>query len=262
MTGAIIAFAFAAVPATAQSFEASSVRPAPTANSTAPTYVKVDPARIDLRLPLQEVICMAYSVRASQVAGPEWLGNMRFDIEAKLPEGATEDQIPVMLQSLLAERFHLSIHRENRLQSVYAVVADKRGLKMKPAPDETAGASPVKRGCGPRLRAATNSDTEPLGYKVISSREGDRVQGTRMATLIDFATLFVREPVIDKTNLKGSYRIVLDLPLTEGNPNDPVGDIDPVIVSALEKLGLKLEPQKAPVETIVVDHVDAKPAED
>ena len=255
-------FAMLAAAAGGQNFEVASVKPSPD-YAPAADYTKLDTARVGLRLPLQAVICMAYGVRVNQVAGPAWIAGTRYDIEAKLPAGATEDQIPSMLQALLANRFKMTMHRENREQPVYALVVDKRGLKMKAkAADAGAEPSPVQQGCGPRLRSGTNPAAEHVDYKLVSAREGDRVEASRMTTLVDFAALFVRLPLIDKTGLKGVYNIALDLPLTEGNPADPIGDVDPVIVSALEKLGLKLEPQRAAIETIVIDHIERIPTED
>ena len=63
---------------------------------------------------LAELIPIAYNVKPFQVAGPDWMSSQRFDILARMPEGTTKEQVPEMLQALLAERFQLKIHRENR----------------------------------------------------------------------------------------------------------------------------------------------------
>src|SRR4029077_19782644 len=78
----------------------------------------------------------AYDVKTYQITGPDWLTALsapRFDIVAKMPEGTNKDQVPEMLRTLLAERFKLTIHRENKEQSVYALVVAKGGHKMKEA---------------------------------------------------------------------------------------------------------------------------------
>src|SRR5207245_11222603 len=70
--------------------------------------------------------------------GPDWLGSERYDIVAKLPPNSSRDQIPLMLQTLLAERFKLTLHREKKVMPVYALVAGKNGSKLHPA-DTAAG---------------------------------------------------------------------------------------------------------------------------
>ena len=83
--------------------------------------------------PLKVVLMEAFKVKAYQVIGPSWLDEDCFEIVAKMPEGATTDQIPAMLQALLVERFKLSAHTENRPRPVYALVVDKNGPKFKEA---------------------------------------------------------------------------------------------------------------------------------
>ncbi|SPE39658.1 hypothetical protein SBA3_3340001 [Candidatus Sulfopaludibacter sp. SbA3] len=74
----------------------------------------------------------AYSVKRSQISGgPSWLDSERFDIVAKVPEGATKEQVKVMLQNLLAERFKLTLHRETKEQPMYALVVGSKGPKLK-----------------------------------------------------------------------------------------------------------------------------------
>src|SRR5580658_10982834 len=123
-------------------FEVASIRPSPPnpPGTPNPPISDIDKARVKLHLPMQGIICAAYGVRADQVVGPAWLTTTRFDIEAKLPEGATVDQVPSMLQALLADRFKMTVHRESREQSVYALILGKDGLKMKPKVDPAASA--------------------------------------------------------------------------------------------------------------------------
>src|SRR5664279_1179335 len=83
--------------------------------------------------PLKIVLMEAFKVKTYQIVGPSWLDEDCFDIVAKMPEGATSDQIPAMLQALLAERFKLTAHKEDRTRPVYALVVDKGGPKFKEA---------------------------------------------------------------------------------------------------------------------------------
>src|ERR1035441_9283141 len=105
--------------------------------------MKVDAARVDIgSMSLAELIRVAYRVKAYQVSGPDWMASERFDVLAKLPEGASSGQVPEMLQALLAERFKLSVHRESKEHAVYALVVGKNGPKLKEsAPDADAPAA-------------------------------------------------------------------------------------------------------------------------
>ena len=115
--------------------------------------VTVDNNRLDMGFQsLSDIIARAYAVIPAQLVGPDSLKTDRYDILAKLPAGANEDQVPQMLQALLAERFGMKIHREKRETAIYALVVSKGGLnskKMKPAttpelaPEPQPGSVPV-----------------------------------------------------------------------------------------------------------------------
>ena len=101
-------------------FEVASIRPSSPAASNG--GVRIDRAQLHYaRFPFREYVARAYRVRVSQVIGPEWMTSERFDVDAKLPEGATPDQIPEMLQALLIDRFGLKQHRELREMPMYAL---------------------------------------------------------------------------------------------------------------------------------------------
>jgi uncharacterized protein (TIGR03435 family) len=277
--------------AAAPAFEVASIRPSPPTSPTArtPPYANVDKAGVRLRLPLQGVVCMAYNVRADQIVAPAWLANTRFDIEAKLPQGATEEQIPPMLQNLLADRFQMTVHHESREQPVYALVVGKDGLKMKPKPAAAPGAdAPPPRtmdGCNPRVNQGTTADgkgsTVTNGDMKMSMHiDGQKVEvsieTSRTTTLAEWLTTELTlvkgilgggpSIVIDKTNLTGEYPIRLAQSaegdsgaIVPGQSPAPLGD--PWFFGAIEKLGLKLERQKAQIETIVIDQIEKTPTE-
>src|ERR1017187_7864415 len=133
-TGIGVALAVMTVPALAQApaagpiFEVASIKPA-----TMPTPAQlqagklhvgmnIDAARVDFGfLSLADLIPIAFRVKPYQVSGPNWMSAQRFDILAKMPEGATKEQVPDMLQALLVERFKLTFHRDNKEHSVYAL---------------------------------------------------------------------------------------------------------------------------------------------
>src|SRR5580698_6627109 len=102
-----------------QSFDAASVKPGPPANTgrftitggpgtSDPTFLRYT------NIPLKRVLMLAYDVKYWQIAGPDWLNTLRFDISARIPEGATREQSLAMTRNLLAERFQMSVHRESK----------------------------------------------------------------------------------------------------------------------------------------------------
>ena len=97
-----------------------------------PNWVRVDGTRATFNYEsLNDLIAYAYKLRSYEVSGPEWLVTDRFDIAARLPEGATKDDVPEMLRALLVERFKLTAHREKSEQPVLGLVVGKGGPKLK-----------------------------------------------------------------------------------------------------------------------------------
>jgi len=352
---------FAQTQAAAPVFEVASVKPAPPldpakiVSGQLHVGMSVDAARVDIgNLSLADLIRIAYKVKPHQVVGPDWMASQRFDILAKMPEGATKEQVPEMLQALLAERFKLTVHRDTKEHSVYALVVGKNGLKMKesvpdpsaptpapaasvaPAPTGTPAAAPTGTpaaaptgtpAAGPtaappggadaapagppgrggmvvgsgenQVRISPNSDGKGMtvasaqfGQMKISMGEGGvmRMEFPKLAMpmLADMLTRFTDRPVVDMTELKGNYQVGLDLSMEEmrniarasgmaagmmmpgpaggGGASTAPADLAPAgtsstIFTAVQALGLKLDPRKLPVETIVVDHLEKTPTE-
>jgi uncharacterized protein (TIGR03435 family) len=187
-------------------------------------------------VPLRRLILRAYGIQDFELVGPDWMANVRFDIAAKYPADSTSEQRPLMLQNLLAERFHLAVHRTTKEMPAYALVVAKNGPKL--------GAS--KEGGN-----STNSTRGRFEDKAVS-----------MAGLAKQLEEVLEHPVGDKTGLTGVYTLKLEWTPDEqpGSPAEqPLG---PSIAIALqEQLGLKLQTQKLPMEIIVVDRVDRTPVE-
>jgi uncharacterized protein (TIGR03435 family) len=204
--------------------------------------MKVDGAICDIgSFSLRDLIRTAYEVKDYQISGADALGSpldaKRFNIQATMPEGATEKQVPQMLQTLLAERFKLVIHRETKDQSVYALVVAKGGPKLKesepdpPAPEVPAETSDVPKkgetvvGQGSnQVRISGNIASGmtvkggPAGQMHITMADGRmhmEAAKMTMAGLADAATSFVGRPVIDMTELKGNYQVTLDLSMDD-----------------------------------------------
>ena len=290
--------------ATVPSFEVASVKPS---EPITPAMVqagkihagmKVDGSRVDIgNFTLLQLITKAYDVKAYQVQGLSWMTPMsqRFDIVANLPAGATKEQVPQMLQQLLAERFKLVVHSDNKEQKVYALVVAKGGAKMKetPAPvaaDGTApnpavtgsssvtinqsksGASEVSNGTGMRQKMIPSADGKSIRFEISKAT---------MPLLAEGLSPLVDRPIVDMTELKGDYEVEFEIsrqdllnaaraaganvpagaPDASASPADSASDPGGSIFTAIQTMGLKLEPRKAPLLTIVVDKAEKMPTD-
>src|SRR6516165_4615391 len=130
------------------SFEVATIKPAPPFSlekmqSGQLHVVSIKGPQADFQfVSLSDLLVYAYRVKPYQIFGPSWIRDGRWDIVAKLPEGASQDRVPEMLESLLVERFKLVAHHESRENPAYELVVDKGGPKLKPSPpgnDSTAG---------------------------------------------------------------------------------------------------------------------------
>jgi len=282
-----------------QTFEVASIKPA---GALDPQKImsgqmkigkKVDKARVEYSsMSLDALLMDAYEVKSYQIVGPSWMSGMtapRFDVQAKMPEGATEKDIPKMMQALLAERFGLKIHKASKEQNVYALVVVKPGL-LKPA--EAIPETPedpnqpgfkmsgnVQDGKGITVDAGRNGKTKvnmSPDMKTMHMEMGKMP----MLGLVELLTRMVDRPVVDMTELKGDYQVALDLPLSAmmamagqmmptgmggggegGNKMAEASDPGTSVFESVQKMGLKLEPRKGPLETIVIDHLEKAPTE-
>jgi len=189
----------------------------------------------------------AYNVRSDQIAPARALepfGDTFYDLDARAPGDSQppRETFRQMMQSLLAERFRLRLHREMREMPVYELVVGRNGPKFKPAAPDAARA--------PRNSASGRNWSVSV----------DSIDMSGLAGLIENQG-FTGRHVIDKTGIAGNYAIQLtytpDIPPNRGT--DATGDI-PIFTALVEQLGLRLQPAKALIDTIVVDHVE-KPAE-
>ena len=248
----------------------------------------------------------AFGIPATRLVGPVWMGDSasdwsggpKFDILAKLPEGASRDQVPAMLQNLLATRFKLTTHREYREQPVYALVGAKGGLTLEPAsqnaealnaatnpqasgpmnmngvqfygtrvPSPDGGGSQVLIMNSPRMGIVRDSDSGSPNH--VRRFEAPSITFEGLADLLNIAGIGP-EPVVNATGEKGRYQIVLEMSMAEVEALLSAGtrdeaDLQSAQIKAardgLKKLGLQLEQRKVPVEVLVVDHLDKAPSE-
>jgi bla regulator protein BlaR1 len=228
---------------------------------------------------VQFLMELAYGLKDAQISGaPRWVESEHFAIEAKPEDGFMDQklsrdersrQISLMMQSLLADRFKLAMHHETKEMPVYALVVAKSGSKLKEAPP-----------------APPDGDMPPPGPPTGQMRRGGiRIgRGELTASAIpldrleDVLSRITARPVLNRTGLQGVYDFTLKWTPAEGEgpmmggPGGPGGLMPPdappppdangpaLFTAIEEQLGLKLESQKAPMDTVVIDHVE-RPSE-
>jgi len=184
-------------------------------------------------LTVANMLIQAYTLKPYQLVRPSWMDTTRLRIEAKVPPGATREQFNLMLRSLLAERFQMKVHREEKEMAILRLTAAKNGPKLRPA-----------------------SMDPPPGDLGGMDQVNGRIRWTRKQCTMEMLALMLglslRVAVVDTTGLTGKYDV--DLSWMPDGPG-------PTIYAALqEQLGLKLEQTKGVVEVVVVDAADRTPS--
>jgi uncharacterized protein (TIGR03435 family) len=276
---------FAQTPPPRLEFEVASIRPSGpilSAADAAKIGVHIDGARVNLtRLSLNDFLAAAYKVKLHQISGPEWLASERFDINAKLPDGSNGDQIPQMIQALLADRFGMKFHREMKDFPVYALVVGKTGLKMKESPpDPPADPADAPKAFDVTTSSSQTGTTINYGNGMYMTFGNNAFVGRKLpaSAMADTLARFVDRPVVDMTELKGNYDFKLEFSPEDFGammmraavaaginlPPEAMKLIDASngdsLFNALETLGLKLEQRKAPIEVLVIDHIEKYPS--
>lgn len=258
-----------------QSFEAASVKPAdPKSTQDARGGPGTsDPGELRLtNLPLTSVLIRAFGLASSdQIAGPPSLRTSKYDILAKIPAGTTKDQYGAMLMNLLAERFHMVLHRETRDYPGYELVVAKNGPRMKQS--STADAALAKQNHGP-VAVTQSADGQwhmdgpgiamrPIfGMKVASYHLIARAQ--TVGEMARFLGGLMQSHLVDKTGLSGRYDFTLDYMLDANVATAPetLDNTPPYILDSVQsQLGLRLLPVKVPLDTVVVDSFDTVPTD-
>jgi bla regulator protein blaR1 len=268
-----VAWMFGQTSTPSLTFEVASIKPS--AKYDGRTLIQIQPGG-GLRTSgatLTFLLTLAYDVRPFQISGgPGWIGSERFDIFANPERCAAsgnpaddlrnmtdsqrktaQEQMRPRLQALLADRFQLVIHRETKEGAVYALVAGKNGAKLKPADGkEDSGFRGLRIGTGQLTGSAASLE---MLVTALSNQLG--------------------RPGVDRTGLKGNFDFKLEwtpdaaqTTVPGGGPPSPGADIPPapdpsgpsLFTAIQEQLGLRLESQKGPVETIVIDRVE-RPSE-
>jgi uncharacterized protein (TIGR03435 family) len=174
--------------------------------------INTDPARLTMgNVSLNVAIRWAYKLGVYEISGPDWLSTTRFDIMAKAASPVPEDQLRLMLQSLLKERFKLEVHRQASQLSGYALVVGKNGTKLHPVEGGGEG-------------SMTGAALVFEGHKMPLSRLADIISGV------------LKMPVKDMTMLEEFYDFKLDMRpyLLDRQPGDPPLDLAGIAISALD----------------------------
>ncbi|HEY4085172.1 MAG TPA: TIGR03435 family protein, partial [Bryobacteraceae bacterium] len=187
---------------------------------------------------MRQILENAWHLSSVQIDGPTWIDSDHYDIGAKSPEGVPDDKLEPMLQALLKERFHLDAHLEQKERPVYNLVVLKTGPKIKPfkTGDPITMMVPPRMAGGSGMMTATKNTMDQLAIGLADPTD---------------------RPVINKTGLAGPYTYVLQYGQID-HSDQPNGAPD-IFGAVQQQLGLKLEPAKAIVPTLIVDHADRVP---
>jgi uncharacterized protein (TIGR03435 family) len=254
-------------------FEAASVK---ASTSTARGSMRGGPGTSDpvqltmTNVTLFAVIVRAYDLKAFQVIAPDWMSSRKYDVAAKVPLGSTREGCNAMLQSLLAERFHLTLHRETKELQGFELVVGKNGAKLAaaiPVPDAVADSE-----APPAIDASGFPKLTKPGITMMEGVRGNAVvsfltaKAQPMTSLADLIGKEFRLPVADRTGLTRQYDFQLEyaperpgaLPTADDAPLEGAANL---MTAVQQQLGLKLNPAKVKVEMLIVDRADQIPTE-
>ncbi|MGO9260072.1 MAG: TIGR03435 family protein [Bryobacteraceae bacterium] len=227
-----------AQPAAAPRFEVASIKPTPADQYNGSSGITTGHDRLTgSRVTLKRCIMGAYGVGPNQLGGgPAWLDSDRFEIAAKADHPVDDDAaFMAMLQTLMAERFKLAIHRETRTMEALVLEVTRNGPKL----EKTEGG---------------DSHTD-------SSHGRIDAKATNMTLFAQLLSRAVGVPVVNETGLDGAFNFKLEWSPESDKPGENAMDSGPSIFAALQQqLGLRLQSRKTPVEVLVIDHAE-RPSE-
>jgi uncharacterized protein (TIGR03435 family) len=232
MSGAVRVWAWialvAGVCAGQPSFDVASVKPSPLrmGEGSGRMRLTVRPTGVTFEnATLSDCIQWAYKVRFYQIAGPDWISSERYDIAAGMEHALNVEQLRDFLRGMLAQRFRLDFHHESRVRPVYALTVRKNAVSLPPS---TQPAS---------MRAVNGS------FVFTHVTMGDLAEHLSELAALD-------RPVVDRTGVAGIFDVTLRQ-ATAATRDDPGP-----IFTALGELGLELKAEKAPLDTMAIDHAE------
>jgi uncharacterized protein (TIGR03435 family) len=245
------------------SFEVATVKPVDARDPPPPSVLVSGDRFAATGMSLKELVKIAYDMNYGadqQVSGgPAWIGSARFDIEARveaalgerlhqLPSEERGVQLRQMLRELLADRFKLQIHHESSELPIYQLVTAKGGSKLMPAVAQLSS----------NQEDRPEKTRTPIRFAGKGVLEGNQADSELLVTALSMQPEIGGRLVVDKTGLAGKYDFTLKwTPETLQNGEATATDAGPTLFTALqEQLGLRLEPTKAPVDIVVIDHAE------
>ncbi len=199
-------------------------------------------------VPFKSLLQTAYEIRTDLISGvPDWAESARYDVKAKVVDAdpvlikqLSNEQQTAMFRALLIDRFHLKTHIQAKQLPVYDLVIDKGGAKLQTVVHPTG--EDLFHGNGPGSIGIHN------GHFI--------AHAVTLPMLTKALTGQVNRQVVDKTGLTGTYDVLFDFAPDYGNGPSQEATDPPIFTSLQQQLGLKLEPAKGPVDTLVIDHIE------
>jgi uncharacterized protein (TIGR03435 family) len=257
MRAAAFLYALFAYESFAQTFEVATMKlhPPGSPEGTATTQTggpgTGDPTRVTIiNRTLHRLLIESYGLVGYQLKDPPDLDQVRYDVVAKVPPGATAQEVRVMMQNLLIERLQLKIRHEHQVVPVYALLIGKRGPKFKPSSEPI---DPANQGMS---RSSTGAGLVKLA-----------AVGQTIPQLVSALFQQTDHPIMDMTGLSGKYDYTLTFVSRRSNelsamsPDARVADAPTIFQAVQDQLGLKLEARKMPVDLVIVDSGHKIPVE-
>jgi uncharacterized protein (TIGR03435 family) len=261
-------------------FEVASVKPARQGgpgDDDIPSFMRGgpgtdDPGQITFqRQNLLRLITVAYGFDYDQISGPTWIGKELYTVVAKVPPGTTKEQVKLMWQNLLIERFQLKAHMVKGDFSVYQLSVAKGGPKLRKSGEGPAKEEPgfPVLAAGQKWGMSVAARNTRMTFRNYSMTEFAQQLRWPLSTHFEAWGALALGRVVDKTGLDGQYDFTFEFAGRRGPggafpPPLPEGEVEtaPGMFDALrQQLGLVLEEKKAPLDVLVVDHVDRVPTE-
>ena len=261
-------------------FGVASVRPSPDgppAQGQAGVHITKQQVRFAY-LSLRDYLSIAFNVPIHQIVGPEWINSTRFDIAATMPEGATPDDFPKLMEALLRDRFKLQAHKESRESTILALEIGRNGTGLVATPDDTPKDAPVSVTASGNAQQGVSAD---LGNGMSFTLTNTRFEFKKvtMQSVADTLGRFMRYPVLDRTKLEGRFDIGFNIapedymPLMIRSAVNAGMTLPPQalqlldapslgsVENGLRSLGLSLEERRAPLDHLIVDRMERTPTE-
>ncbi len=269
-------------------FEVASIKPNTSGDGR--VMMQNQPGRyVATNVTLRLLLRIAYQVQDFQITGgPSWLSSDHFDVNAKVPDefrdqppmrpGGAPGPLPMMIRALLADRFKLAVHNETKDSPIYALILARSDGKLGPnlKKSETDceaffAAGRRRGGPMPPLGPPQAGENIPCGVRIGPGTLA--MGGSPLSQFANSLGMFAGRVVLDRTGLAGNYDITMTW-TPDQMPQRPPGAPDPLIngvaidpngpslfTAVQEQLGLKLDSQRGPVETLVIDRAE-KPVEE